>query len=643
MGDTIGSMIIALILSAIVIGGYIRWYTRRRKKFVEELDHLMFSRLSVSLSELIHLTEATWIDTKTLLNLISRCKVAILSFSKSSVVSSLLLSTKLKETLVNNSTVNIDKEAVRWDVAPSEISRLVEEISERESLDILLTKDGNYLLVPNLKNRIRESLELQGRVDVMAESQRLQVDVEELIRLVKTWGWYVWQSSLGLMYSVKWLLSSLERGVGKRGYLDLDAESNRLDLSSEDILTVVRLYKWDFIQSTDNRLYPSHILQEHLLSRLEELGCLDLNSEARSLNIPSPQLQMLLRQSGLTLISTNDGSVMTLDQLRSQLQDDVDLAGIIPVEEVASNIGIDTGLAERILRNQPGIRRTKDRYYISYRAMKNWILEEVRTTGMVDSDKFQNQWKINRVELAAILKRFGLRVTMNRSGHYLSISWIRKLVSDSVSKGGYFTPEELAKRFDTEPSVVESILSGIQNDTLPDATGKLVSRKALTKELESIFKRGGELDLGTFASERGFDINDIERLFTPLRASAFSTSNDTFVSKEWLLSQVTDALRYRGIFNLKDLVQKLKLSYDEVASETKETLNEDDMIVDSCGMVASERWLNLLNEHLRDVGNLNVSDFAKKQNIQQRLALCLLKALIQGVYLSATDTFFAKI
>ncbi|MFW9849328.1 MAG: hypothetical protein ACFFF4_09310 [Candidatus Thorarchaeota archaeon] len=643
LDSSLGPLIIALSLTLIIIGGYLRWSIHRRDLLVEEIERLLLTKVSISLTEVIEYTGASWVDTKSLLGLLKRSDYAILSFSKTSVISAPLLTDRLKDTLVNNSVIRVDKEAIRWDIAPSEVGRLIEEISDREGLDVLVTTNGDYLLVPDLKERIREALELQGRVDIVSEAQRLHVDPDEIIRLVKTWGWYIWESSAGLMYSVKWLLSSLERSVGRHGFLDLEVESERLDLTEKDILTVVRLYNWDFIESSEGRLYPSHILQERLMTRLDELGSLDLNEESMKLQIPIDVLKQLLKGSGLTLVTTNDGSIMTLDQLRSQLVDDVELAGIIPPKEVSERIGIDNGLAERIMKNHPGIRKSVDGRYISYRAMRSYILDEIQRTGMIDTAKFKNRWTINRVELAAILKRFGLRIVLNNAGNYLSVSWIRRRVKETLDSGGLIEPESIVDEYDADIRVIESIIAGIKTDTILDNDGKMVSRAALFIELENLLHNGGSLHPESLASEHGFDIADIERVIRPLRPSSFISNSENLVSKTWLTNQVKDGLKLKGLFNLRNTCASLDLTYKVVAEELQSRLNSKERIIDTCGVIVSFRWIELLKDHVKESGRITVTDFAKTQGITTRTAVCLLRNLLTGVYVSSSDSFFAKV
>ncbi len=642
LDDPFVPLFIALAIFLLVIGGYLRLLSRKRNHQIDEINHLMLSQSSISLTDLVNRLNEKRMDRKSLFELVKSADNALLSFSRTSVVSSVHLSSRIKENLVNNSIIYVDKEAARWDVTPSEIQTIVEEVSSREGLDVLPTKDGDYLLVPDLKERIRESLELQGRADIISESQRLRVDVDELVELVKSWGWYVWRSSAGLLYSVKWLLDTLERSVAKLGYLDLAVESARLDLTQNDIMRVVSLYKWDFVEAFDKRIIPIHLLQENLLTQLEKLGYLNINEEANRLKIDTESLQKILKKLGLTLITTDDGSVMTLEQVRQELLDDVDLTGIIEPKESAERLGIEKGLAEKILGNHPGVRKLKDGRYASYRGLRSYILDEVRKSGILRTIEFERHWTISRIELAALLKRFGLKTVLTKSGDYLSVSWMRRWLGDSLQAGESIDPSAIAKRFETETGVIESIVSTIRTDTLIDGDGKMVSTMALQSELEGQFRDMGVIRPYEIATERGLDIADIQKILQSLTAASFRTWDENMVSKVWLLRKINDTLKQKGIFDIYTICEQMQLNYDEVHTEMESRLSEDDRMLDQCGVVVSAKWIALLKEHAKEVGAMNVTEFASTQSIPKKSALCVLRALLQGVYLPSSDSFFTK-
>ncbi len=640
--DPLWPLAVAIGISVLFFWGYLKLIARRRHQLIGEIDHILNSRSSIALSELSYLLDSRGMDLKTLYELVGRTRNGILSYSKTSVVSSVGLRKRIKDTLVNNSIVHVDKEAIRWDVAPAKIEQIVHDISEQEGLDILRTKDGDYLLVPELKERIRESLELQGRADVVAEAQRLRVDVDELVHLIKSWGWYVWQSSSGLVYSVKWLLGTLERSISKMGFLDLEHEAARLDLTPDDILKVVTLYKWDLVEGFDDKLLPLHLLQEDLTALLESQGHIDVNVEANRLKISTDTLKKVLQKLGLTLITTNDGSVMTIDQVKQEILDDIELAGILKPKETAMRIGIDTRLAEKILSNHPDVRKVRDGRFVSYRALRNHILEEVKSSGIVHADEFEKRWLVSRVELAALLKRFGLKTVSTHSGDYLSISWVRRWLAEALSTGELLDPEEIAKRFDTEPGVIESIVATIESDTLLDADGKMVSKDALLNELKREFHDMGVLRPYDLAIQRGLDTAEIEKTIQPLVVDSYRTWDDNYVNRPWLLRKIAESVNRNGIVDISSLCEELELDFDEVQSDVEDTLTDDQNFFEECGVVISTQWLALLKDHISEAGPLNVTEFAKSRSISKKTALCVLRKVLTGIYLPSSDSFFTK-
>ncbi|MDF1541115.1 MAG: hypothetical protein P1Q69_19615, partial [Candidatus Thorarchaeota archaeon] len=118
---------------------------------------------------------------------------------------------------------------------------------------------------------------------------------------------------------------------------------------------------------------------------------------------------------------------------------------------------------------------------------------------------------------------------------------------------------------------------------------------------------------------------------------------EVLVSKTWLIKQVTDGLSTKGLFNLKEKCDALDLDVDDVEPELEGRLGEDNLLLDQCGVLVSRRWVHLLKTHVRESGPLVVSPFALTQGISTRTAVCLLRALLSGVYVASSDTFFAKI
>ncbi|MHA2086474.1 MAG: hypothetical protein ACXABD_22245, partial [Candidatus Thorarchaeota archaeon] len=178
----------------------------------------------------------------------------------------------------------------RWDLTASQIGSLIERISREESLDVVTTKDGDYILIPELKERIRDAFEIHGRVDINSEAQRLRVDPSELIRLVDQWGWKTLPTSDGSLIFLRWLRTALENMVERMGFLESSMVSERLHLSSVDSLRAMKVFNWSMISTIDGRLIPAHLLEQELRERLSSDGYLEIESEEQRLKVDSKKL-----------------------------------------------------------------------------------------------------------------------------------------------------------------------------------------------------------------------------------------------------------------------------------------------------------------------------------------------------------------
>jgi len=71
------------------------------------------------------------------------------------------------------------------------------------------------------------------------------------------------------------------------------------------------------------------------------------------------------------------------------------------------------------------------------------------------------------------------------------------------------------------------------------------------------------------------------------------------------------------VYNLKEKCDEMDLEYDEVSDELESRLEDTDRLVDVCGVVVSQRWIDALKDHVRESGRITVSDFAKRQGISR--------------------------
>ncbi len=635
--------IIGSFLSIAILWSYYRWTVRLKLKLSLELDIILMSRLSISIFELAETLGRKPLDRKTVYGIVDNAESAILSFSKATVVSKLIVRAKLKEMLINNSIIHTEKASNQWDIIPTQIANIVQTISIEDGFDVLQIDNGDFLLVPELKERLRDMINLQGRISTHSEAQRLQVDSEEFVQLVESWGWSLIKGSDDSLISARWLRSTLERSINKIGYLDTQSESRRLGLIVDDIIRAVGTFGWNLVETTDGRLIPHHIVDEKLATAIEENGYLDLTTIERELRVASSMTIKLLRKRKNGLIISKDKLAMTLDHLKQRIRDDLELAGMLDPEEFANELSIDLGLVLKILQSDQEFRKVHNGNYISLPFFRRWLLDEVMNDGVVSVDDVESRWGLSTVSLTMLMKRFGLRVVQTKSGDYLSLAWLRRIIKEMINAGKQVEGKTLVEKYDITEGTAESILSNIEVDALLDNKGVLVPIPVFQQELKEILETEGVLDPQRISAERGIDVSDVERVFRGLHANALVSSTGVIINLDSFLRTIRHSLSTTGIFDLSVAAQNFRIDYARLAKSIETHIVSGEYLIDACGVIISSTWSDLLREYASETGVIPVTEFASEGRIRRSAALCLMRRLLKGTYLDKSDTFFVHI
>jgi hypothetical protein len=531
----------------------------------------------------------------------------------------------------------------RWDLTASQIGSLIERISREKSLDVVTTKDGDYILIPELKERIRDAFEIHGRVDINSEAQRLRVNPSELIRLVDQWGWKTFPTSDGSLIFLRWLRTALENMVERMGFLEANMVSERLHLTNVDSLRAMKVFNWSMIATIDGRLIPAHLLEQELAERLSSDGYLEIESEEQRLKVDSKKLIEISKRLGLDAIVTTDNTVMTMDYLRERILDDIELTGMITPRDEAELLGISSRRVTLILSKEEGLHKSRLGRFIRLSALRRWLLEEVKQEGAIKMEHVTRDWGLINVELLELMKKFGLGTITSRSGDFLSIALIRQKIRSDIASGEVVDKEALAKELDLGVGYAEAILSQIEVDALLTKSGALVPIAIIADELAKEHEKTGVLDPGKEAITRGLDISDVERLIESLNLKSLRNTSGRLISVAALVRQMRHALATIGIYDLKEASRKSRIPYISLANELEAHTKGNEIVVDSAGAVVNMLWIKLLKEYASENETIKVTAFAKTKGIRRDRLLALLRRFLKGAYVSRSDTFFVHL
>ena len=106
--------------------------------------------------------------------------------------------------------------------------------------------------------------------------------------------------------------------------------------------------------------------------------------------------------------------------------------------------------------------------------------------------------------------------------------------------------------------------------------------------------------------------------------------------------QLCPALAIDGLYDLKQVTRQNLLDYDLVAKQIERSLKKNEYIIDACGVIVSTIWVDSLREVASEKGHIRVTDFARERKIRRSVALCMIRRLLKGTYLSTSDTFFVR-
>lgn len=636
-------LLLAIVFSVAAVGSIIELNVRARNRHVHVLETMLVSRMAIPVIDLANGLGKRPLDRSSTLAVIKRSRNAMLSFAGSSVVSVPMLTQRLRSLLTDSSAIHVADECKRWELTDDQISSLVETITKAEGMDVVLTKDGDFILVTDFKGRMRDVLNLGGRLDISSEAQRMRVDSAELRNLVQTWGWGLVEGSDGSLVSSRWLKSTLERAVDKLGYLDPKAEAARLHIPIGTIMETTRQLRWTLIETWDGRQVPTHLLEQHLVDSIRKEGYIDLEAKSKELKVGVPQLLGMLRTAGLRIVSTKEHSVATIEYVRDRVRDDMQLSGWVSPDQEAELLGVDKAVIEDILRNQSGLRRGRDGRYVSLESFRRWLLQEAEEVGVIRLSDAEAQWGLSSLELQVLAKESGLSTVLTHSGDFLSTAFARRKIQSDLSKGTRVEAANLARELDIDPTTAEAIMGKVKGDGLVTEDGSLVPMSLLRKSFQQAFSSTGIVDLVRESRSHKLDISDLRRIVAGLGVQTLETATNKLVDVSWIINGMREALKVRGLFDLATLAKTLELDYVAVVEVVEKRLEGEEIVVDPAGAVVSSKWVADIRQYASATDMIPVTQLATELNLHLEAVLHLLKRFVGGLYNSRTDSFTPRL
>ncbi len=633
------SLFIGLSLSILALVAYAYWSIQNKRKCVAKLNQILDFQSNISVVTASQELSRKPLDRKSVLGIVELAENAILSFSGMTILSLPVMETKFKEQLVNSHVLNPGKEAMNWSITEDKVADIVEALCQKEKLDVLRTKSGEYLLVPDLKEKLRDTLQLQGRIDTLTESQRLQVEQDELLELIRSWNWNAFETRNGKIISLRWVRWSLESEIRKKGYLSPADETIRLEIQEQEITKIAIALHWKLVKTLEGNLVPEHLVEEKLVEFIED-GLISPVTLNEQLHITKEQALRLLAKSGHRVITSEDDSILTLSQISRMFHDDIELLGIIDPQVFSDRYQVPVTTIIGLVKDDERYRKNPNGHYISLRVLREWFLETVRENGLVNIREAEEKWGLSNLDILSLMKRFGLRTTITRDGDYLSLAWARRNARAQLESGKRINPQSLMDSYGIKIGTAEAILADIETEAMMNSEGALIPYDVIRAELSEEFKKHGILNPIAFSKHHGYDLTEIQRILSRMSWNALRTPKGVLVSRKALVDAMRSRLKQRGVFDVGMRADAFGMDYSVLASELEANLLDGQYLIDACGVVVTVEWVDQLRKTGMEKGQLRVTEHAKSIDLKRSVFICLLRRLFKGSYLPGADTFF---
>jgi hypothetical protein len=467
----------------------------------------------------------------------------------------------------------------------------------------------------------------------------VSVSPDKLRRQIDSWGWNLIESSESELLSVKWLTSSFERVLARDGFIDPSKEAERLHLTLQDILKATKKIGWNPVQTADNCLIPKNLLEKDLIDRIETDGFIDLHGSSEIVKVGSSAILKILRANRYQVIITKDNHIATINHLQERLREDLELIGVIEPGEQAEVLGVDTSLVEKLLSLEPGVRKGRKGRYMSMIAFRRWLLNEFKENGLVKENESLQKWGLSHTELAFLLKKFAVKTTLTKKGDHLSLAWARKKVYLALQSGSRVQPNNLAEELNVDEGIAEAIMSHVDADAIYDMEGSMIPISEIEDLIQETLRQKGMLDPTSYAETHGIDISDMLRVIDELDLNLLESKSGKLMSLNKVVEIIKKGLKSNGMYDIHEFSRKFKIDYRLIMNEVEPYLNDDEIIVDTAGLLVTASWVKQMKDYAEGQGSLRITAFAREKGLRRSSVIAIARRFLRGAYIPRSDSF----
>jgi hypothetical protein len=393
-------------------------------------------------------------------------------------------------------------------------------------------QDGRQIPSHLLEQHLVDSIRKEGYIDLEAESRELKVLVPELLRLLRTAGLRIVSTRDHSVATIEYVRDRVRDDMQLSGWVSPEQEGEVLGVDKNTVEDILKGQP-GLRKGRDGRFVSLESFQRWLLQEAEETGVIRVNAAETQWGLSPLELQLLMKDSGLSTVITQSGDYLSTSFVRRKVQSDLSEGVRVEPSVLARDLGIDSRTVEGIMGQVKvdGL-VSEDGSLVPMSLLRKNLQQAFASTGIVDLVREGRTQKLDVSDLRRIVAGLGIHTLETATSKLVDASWIINGLRQSLKLKGVFDLARLASTLEldyvTVAEVVEKKLGA--NEMLVDPAGVVVNSDWVA-DLRQYSSVTDMIPVTQLATEMGLAPESVLHLLKRYVGGLYNSQTDSFTPR----------------------------------------------------------------------------------------------------------------
>jgi hypothetical protein len=383
-----------------------------------------------------------------------------------------------------------------------------------------------------LEQHLVDTIRKEGFIDLDTESKELKVPVPELLRLLRTAGLRIVSTRDHSVATTDYVRDRVRDDMQLSGWVSPDQEAELLGVDKNVIEDILRSQP-GLRRGRDGRYVWLESLRRWLLQEAEENGVIRVSDADTQWGLSPLELQLLVKESGLTTVITSSGDYVSTAFVRRKVQSDLSKGVRVQPSVVAAELGIDSKTTEGIMGQVKGDGMvTEDGTVIPASLLRKNLQQAFASTGIVDLVREGRNQKLDISDLRRIVAGLGIETLETATNKLVDVSWVMNGMRQALKTKGVFDLARLAGTLELDyVTVTDVVEKKLQTDeVLVDPAGVVVNSEWIA-DLRQYSSVTDMIPVAHLATEMGLSPDSILHLLKRYVGGLYNSRTDSFTPR----------------------------------------------------------------------------------------------------------------